>query len=78
VLSRELADRRIWPAIDLTASATRREELLLSPDTLGVSHKLRRDFSGMSAPEAMEQLLARMRRTKTNEDLVTQIASGRA
>jgi transcription termination factor Rho len=77
VLSRELADRRIWPAIDLTASATRREELLLSPDALQASHKLRRDFSDMSAPEAMDQLLARMRRTKTNDELVAQITSGR-
>jgi transcription termination factor Rho len=77
VLSRELADKRIWPAIDLTASATRREELLLEPDALTASHKLRRDFADMSPPEAMEQLIARMRRTKTNEELVAQIASGR-
>jgi transcription termination factor Rho len=77
VLSRELADKRIWPAIDLTASATRREELLLSPDALTTSHKLRRDFSDRSPPEAMDLLLARMRRTKTNEELVAQIVSGR-
>jgi transcription termination factor Rho len=77
VLSRELADRRIWPAIDLTASATRREELLLSPDALLASHKLRRDFHGMPAPEAMDQLIARMKRTKTNDELVAQITSGR-
>jgi transcription termination factor Rho len=77
VLSRELADKRIWPAIDLTASATRREELLLEPDALTTSHKLRRDFADMSPPEAMDQLIARMRRTKTNEELVAQIASGR-
>jgi transcription termination factor Rho len=77
LLSRELADRRIWPAIDLTASATRREELLLSPEALQASHKLRRDFHGMPAPEAMDQLLARMKRTKTNDELVTQITSGR-
>jgi transcription termination factor Rho len=77
VLSRELADKRIWPAIDLTASATRREELLLSPDALTASHKLRRDFADMNPPDAMEQLIARMRRTKTNDELVAQIASGR-
>jgi transcription termination factor Rho len=77
VLSRELADKRIWPAIDLTASATRREELLLSPEALQTSHKLRRDFSDMSPPEAMDQLTARMKRTKTNTDLVQQITSGR-
>ncbi|MEX0907199.1 MAG: transcription termination factor Rho [Gemmatimonadota bacterium] len=78
ILSRELADRRIWPAIDLTASATRREELLLSPEALQASHKLRRDFSDQSAPEAMDQLLARMRRTADNAELVAQITSGRA
>jgi transcription termination factor Rho len=77
VLSRELADKRIWPAIDLTASATRREELLLETDALTASHKLRRDFADMSPPEAMDQLIARMRRTKTNAELVAQIASGR-
>ncbi len=77
VLSRELADRRIWPAIDLTASATRREELLMTPEMLQASHKLRRDLPD-SAVDAMEQIQARMRRTATNEDLVKQIITGRA
>jgi transcription termination factor Rho len=77
VLSRELADKRIWPAIDLTASATRREELLMEPDALTASHKLRRDFSDRSPPDAMDQLVSRMRRTKDNEELVSQIVSGR-
>ena len=77
VLSRELADKRIWPAIDLTASATRREELLMGEDALTASHKLRRDFSDQSPPDAMDQLLARMRRTKTNDELIAQITSGR-
>jgi transcription termination factor Rho len=77
VLSRELADRRIWPAIDLTASATRREELLLSPEALQASHKLRRDFHGLPAAEAMDQLLTRMKRTKNNTELIAQITSGR-
>ncbi|MGH7449235.1 MAG: hypothetical protein ACREK1_04755 [Longimicrobiales bacterium] len=65
------------PAIDLTASATRREELLLAPEALTASHKLRRDFSDLNPPEAMDQLLARMRRTKTNDELIAQITSGR-
>jgi transcription termination factor Rho len=77
VLSRELADKRVWPAIDLTASATRREELLLTPEALQASHKLRRDFADLNPPEAMDQLLARMRRTSNNDELVTQITSGR-
>jgi transcription termination factor Rho len=78
VLSRELADRRIWPAIDLTASATRREELLMTPEMLQASHKLRRDLSDLSATDAMEQIQARMRRTATNQELVQQIITGRA
>ncbi|NJD09157.1 MAG: transcription termination factor Rho [Gemmatimonadetes bacterium] len=78
VLSRELADRRIWPAIDLTASATRREELLLSPEALQASHKLRRDLADLPAPDAMDQVLTRMKRTDTNPQLVQQIVSGRA
>jgi transcription termination factor Rho len=77
VLSRELADKRIWPAIDLTASATRREELLMEADALTASQKLRRDFSDRSPPDAMDQLVSRMRRTKDNEELVSQIVSGR-
>jgi transcription termination factor Rho len=77
VLSRELADKRIFPAIDLNASATRREELLLAPEALQTSHKLRRDFSDHGAPEAMDQLIARMRRTKNNAELIAQISSGR-
>jgi transcription termination factor Rho len=77
VLSRELADRRIWPAIDLTASATRREELIMTPEALQASHKLRRDFADQEPANAMEQLIARMRRTKTNAELIQQITSGR-
>jgi len=78
LLSREIADRRIFPAIDLNASSTRREELVLGEQALIASHKLRRDLSDMSPPEAMEQIIARMRRVKTNEELIALIASGRA
>jgi transcription termination factor Rho len=70
VLSRELADRRIFPAIDLKASATRREELLLSEKALRTSHMLRREFSDGSAPDAMSTLIAQMRRTDTNEEFI--------
>ncbi len=70
VLSRELADRRIFPAIDLRASSTRREELLLAPDVLNVSKALRRRFSDMSAVDAMTELLALLQRTESNSELV--------
>ncbi len=70
VLSRELADRRIYPAIDLTASATRKEELLLDDDQLWVSHAMRRQLSGMGTSEAMMDLLGAMKKTSTNRDLI--------
>ncbi len=73
VLSRELADRRIFPAIDLNASATRREELLLNEGMLRASHALRRELSGLPAHDAMNILLTRMKRTDTNADLVRQL-----
>ena len=69
ILSRELADKRIFPAIDIVASATRREELLLSPDALAVSRALRRQFAGQSPVDAMQGLMNVMRKTKTNEEL---------
>ncbi|MEJ2538567.1 MAG: transcription termination factor Rho [Gemmatimonadota bacterium] len=70
VLSRELADRRIYPAIDLNASATRKEELLLEPDTLDLSRALRRQLSGIGTADAMTELLGAMRRMPTNQALV--------
>jgi transcription termination factor Rho len=77
VLSRELADRRIFPAIDLVASATRREELLLSEGALALSRALRRQFSGSGPAEAMQELLGVMRRTKTNDELLQMSRAGR-
>jgi transcription termination factor Rho len=74
VLSRELAERRIFPAIDLVASATRREELLLPQEALAVSRLLRQRIAGMSSINAMNDLLTDMRRNKTNEELVRTLA----
>ncbi|HUE76513.1 MAG TPA: transcription termination factor Rho [Longimicrobiales bacterium] len=73
VLSRELSDKRVWPAIDLNASATRREELLLTNDALRVSHLLRRQLADSPPADAMEKLLAFMKRTKTNEELIDRV-----
>jgi transcription termination factor Rho len=70
VLSRELADRRIFPAIDLNASATRKEELLLETDVLDLSRALRRQLAGVGNSEAMTELLGVMKRMPTNGDLV--------
>lgn len=70
VLSRELADKRIYPAIDLTASATRKEELLLGDDELRVSHAMRRQLHGVGATDGMLELLGAMRKTSSNRDLI--------
>jgi transcription termination factor Rho len=70
VLSREIADRRIFPAIDLSASATRKEELLLESDYLKVSHAMRRQLSEVAPADAMSELLGVMRKTRSNEGLV--------
>ncbi|MEJ2501797.1 MAG: transcription termination factor Rho [Gemmatimonadota bacterium] len=73
VLSRELADKRIWPAIDLISSATRKEELLLTNDALRVSHLLRRQLSDTPPADAMEKLLAFMKRTESNHELIDRV-----
>jgi transcription termination factor Rho len=70
LLSRELADRRIFPAIDLTGSATRREELLLSEDALTVSHAMRRELNNLAPVDAMSELLGLMQRHDSNDELI--------
>ncbi|MEO8293985.1 MAG: transcription termination factor Rho [Gemmatimonadota bacterium] len=69
-LSRELAERRIYPAIDLNASGTRKEELLLSPEALEVSRAIRNRLSGEGSVEAMSRLLTLMKRTESNAELM--------
>jgi len=69
-LDRRLADKRIFPAIDINKSGTRKEELLLEPDVLNRVFVLRKALSPMSATETMELLADRMRSTKTNADFL--------
>ncbi|MEO8200564.1 MAG: transcription termination factor Rho [Gemmatimonadota bacterium] len=69
-LSRELAERRIYPAIDLNASGTRKEELLLSPAALEVSRAIRARYSGDGSVDAMSRLLTLMKRTESNSELL--------
>ena len=76
VLSRELAERRVYPAIDLVASATRREELLLDPDALAASRVLRQRIGGMSPLNAMNDLLTDLRRHPTSAELVRALNGG--
>jgi len=76
-LDRKLADRRVWPAIDISQSGTRREELLLPPGTLRAVTMLRRTLSSMHPVEAMEQLTKQLGRFKSNEEFI-QLISGQA
>lgn len=73
MLSRELADRRIWPSIDITRSGTRREEKILAPDLLEGITMLRRSLISLSPVEAMEQLTKTMERFPTNREFLTKI-----
>lgn len=69
-LSRELADRRIYPAVDIQASGTRREELLGSAALVAARQNLRKQLAGMSQQQSLEALLAQIRRSKTNHELL--------
>ena len=69
-LERRLSNRRIYPAIDLVASSTRRDDLLLEKDVLQRMNLLRVYLNDMNAEEAMNELLKRMRGTKSNEEFL--------
>jgi transcription termination factor Rho len=73
-LSRQLADKRIFPAIDVDASGTRREELLLGRAELDIIWKLRRVLSGMDDQAALEMLLSRLRKTRNNSEFLVLIS----
>ena len=77
VLDRKLAERRVWPAIDVTQSGTRRDELLLDPETLHAVTMLRRTLSSMHPVDAMEQLTKQLSRFKTNAEFIKLISSAR-
>jgi transcription termination factor Rho len=68
VLDRKIADKRVFPAIDITKSGTRKEELLVEPDILKKMYVLRRILNPMGTVDAMEFLLDKLRQTKTNKD----------
>jgi transcription termination factor Rho len=69
-LDRRLVDKRVWPAIDVNSSGTRKEDLLLSPDELRLTYILRKVLSDMNPVEAMELLINRMARSKGNADFL--------
>jgi transcription termination factor Rho len=76
VLDRKLSDKRIFPAIDILRSGTRKEELLVPKDELNRVWILRKVLSALSAVEAMELLLERFGKTKTNKEFLESMSSG--
>ncbi len=72
-LSRQLADRRIFPAVDVNPSGTRREEILMSGDELKIAWKLRRVLTALDSQQALELLLNRLRNTRNNYEFLTQV-----
>ena len=76
VLSRELAERRIYPSIDIAKSGTRKEEKLIDPALLGTFQALRRILVQMPPQEAMLKLVDRLGRTKTNEEFFQLVRVG--
>jgi len=70
VLSRDIANHRIFPAIDISKSATRKQELLFSPEEYQLVEKLRRSLSGMSPIEAAQTLLKKLQNIPTNKELL--------
>jgi transcription termination factor Rho len=69
-LDRKLVDKRIWPAIDITKSGTRREEILMDPEEFRRVTIMRRVLADMNPPDAMELLVTRLAKTKTNAEFL--------
>ena len=75
-LDRRMVEKRVWPAIDVNKSGTRREELLMDEEELRRVWILRRVLNDMNPVEAMELLVNRMRRNKTNEEFLMSMNLG--
>ncbi|RCW45269.1 transcription termination factor Rho [Halopolyspora algeriensis] len=73
-LDRKLADKRLFPAVDVDASSTRKDEILLSQDELSVNHKLRRVLAALDSQQALELVQDRLRKTRTNIEFLMQVA----
>ncbi len=72
-LSRQLADKRIFPAVDVNASGTRREEMLMSADETKITWKLRRALAGLDTQQALEIVLGRLKDTSSNVEFLMQV-----
>jgi transcription termination factor Rho len=72
-LRRELADKRLFPAVDVDASSTRKEEILLAPDELKIVWQLRRVLHALEPQQALELLMEQMRKTRSNAEFLMQV-----
>ncbi len=75
-LDRRLVDKRVWPAIDINRSGTRKEELLLEPEELRRIYLLRKVLADMNPVEAMELLISRLAKTRSNEEFLASMNLG--
>ena len=73
ILDRRLVDRRIWPSIDITRSGTRKEEMLMDPEEYRRIGLLRRVLNEMNGPDAMDLLVTRLKKTKTNAEFLMSV-----
>lgn len=73
-LDRKIAERRVFPAVDVNPSGTRKDELLLGADEFAVVHKLRRVLSGLDSHQAIDLLMSQLRKTKTNYEFLVQVS----
>ena len=73
-LDRKIAERRVFPAVDVNPSGTRKDELLLSPDEFAIVHKLRRLLSGLDSHQAIDLLMSQLRKTKNNYEFLVQVS----
>ena len=72
-LDRKIAERRVFPAVDVNPSGTRKDELLLSPEEFAIVHKLRRVLSGLDSQQAIDLLISQLKKTKTNIEFLMQV-----
>ncbi|OBI05886.1 transcription termination factor Rho [Mycobacterium scrofulaceum] len=73
-LDRKISERRVFPAVDVNPSGTRKDELLLSPDEFAIVHKLRRVLSGLDSHQAIDLLMSQLRKTKNNYEFLVQVS----
>ncbi len=74
-LDRKISERRVFPAVDVNPSGTRKDELLLAPDEARVMHKLRRILSALESQAAIDLLIKQLKKTRNNQEFLMQVAS---